>query len=356
MIQNTRSALTGVVLLALFIPARALPCSGPTCNQMFESIPPGGQAIPANAPAVGVQTALFSESSWDGGTVPLSGQLTSISLQLGDGGLVAPTSVQPVAALFAAPAGGFPEDSDGGQLRIRWGTPGQFCWGEAGIRVGAAEPLPSTPAALSLTGFTIRQVPTGNLCGGPAGTVQFAQLDLTPTAEMLPWLPLTRWELEVDGENWATTRFGSLGASMPPEGMHSVRDFHVQCVQADAGDNRLGPGLHSARVLARILGVSAPMASNTVAITFDCLTGMPVEDAGVDAGVGVDAGIDDAGIDAGAGDAGPPVGTDGGRQSDGGSTPPPADPTGCGCQGAPFSWLPLVGLLIISRRKRAHCR
>lgn len=47
----------------------AWPCSGPVCEDMFRGVPAYPFSIPANAPAVGVQTALFSERNWDGGDV-----------------------------------------------------------------------------------------------------------------------------------------------------------------------------------------------------------------------------------------------------------------------------------------------
>jgi hypothetical protein len=117
-------------------------------------------------------------------------------------------------------------------------------------------------------------------CPGPIGVVQFASLNIVPTAEMEPWVSLARWELEVDGVVWGRADYGqvspaALDAGPPP---YSLRSMLVQCDGHPYSVRRYGAGTRQVRVLAHIAGVDASIPSNTLPIDFQC----PVPDAGVE--------------------------------------------------------------------------
>lgn len=320
----------------------ALPCSGPTCEQYFDVVPRPGSTLPANAPAIGRQHLLLSEASWDGGTTRLV-TASQLSITLVDGGAVAwtdgGTSDEPWALLDGSLVAGQ-------QLQLEATAPslgGAPCTSSGVVTVGPAAPLPTSAGVISVASLVTREHAPA-LCGGPVGRVQHAQLRVEPAAELGPWLALTRWELEVDGSNYATSDFGRLGASpetgTPAEaGQHPVLTLHAQCDALDVrptGDARLGPGAHQVRLLARIVGVPAPVPSNTLTVTFQC--------EAPDAGTVVDAGVTTA-------DAGVTTNPDAGAAPGGGA---PLNGRGCGCAGIGELAL-LGGLLVWGRRPRKSC-
>ena len=324
-------------LLAMGVVATAAwPCSGVTCETMVVTVPRTGSVIPSNAPAVGVQQALFSESSVDGGTLatPMSGTLL---LEGSGGGFTAPLLASDVG-LFLAP----PSLPVGSTWRLSMqGTPQGQCSADGGFTVGPAAPLPTSSALVVLVGTHFQPAETGtSSCAGPRSALQVAQLRITPTAEMTPWLPLARWELEVDGQNIATSAFGRLGpgpyeaSAIGPWLWVPVSTFAVQCQPVDGGSpERLQPGAHSVRLLARIAGVSAPVPSNTLPVQIDCA---PAGE--LDAGLGEpdDAGSAVSDFDAGSSD------------SDAGTPNRRSTTAGCTAVGG----LQLLALALLLRRRR----
>jgi hypothetical protein len=284
----TRAGLT-VLLLG---PCAAFPCSGHTCEQFFNVVPAlGGGTVPANAPAIGVNRTLYGESSWDGGTgqnVPTS----ALTIRKVDGGTVGwidgGTNSEPWALLDQSLV-------EGDQLWVEATMGVAACEQRGVLRVGPWAPFPLTPAVIALANFEMLEN-TGGMCGGPTGLVEHAQLTATPTAEMTPWLALTRWELEVDGQNYTASNFGRLTAGAQTgipstSGPHRLLSLHAQCGPSatDGGaalDARLGPGPHQVRLLARIVGIPTALPSNTITVDFQCDTTVP--DAGepmeIDAG------------------------------------------------------------------------
>ena len=78
----------GVVLVAVGLTASAAwPCSGPPCSALLESVPRNNATIPANAPAIGVQRALFGVNAPDGGTSVLPPTSQPVTLKRVDGGV-----------------------------------------------------------------------------------------------------------------------------------------------------------------------------------------------------------------------------------------------------------------------------
>lgn len=337
-----------LVAAAVLTPTLAFPCSGLTCEATFSTIPAAGSTIPANAPAVGIRATLFSEALGDGGSWFRTSSVTSSSLRLATGVTLLTTAVTIEDALLFFTDGGL---AQGSSYVVSFGT-NVICTGDAGFNIGPAAPLPTVSATLALEGFEVNQGQPGNYCGGNVGPVQGAKLRIVASNEMTPWLALARWELEVDGENWSTSTYGRIG-TVPQIGLVSgyrsgIDSFHVKCGTWDGGSSNLGVGTHQARVLARIAGVAAPIASNTISVTFDCAgadagvaipndggSNIPKEDGG---GVTPQPNTPDGGYDAGVQDGG--VGGPSGR--------------GGGCSALPGSQSLLMmsmALLALSRRR-----
>jgi hypothetical protein len=378
--ENAVRLTLSMLLAVSCVPAVAWPCSGAACDAMVVPVPAGG-TIPENAPAVGFQDSIFSESMWDGGLELQRGAVTAVRLIRPDGGTATLTPVAANDGTFVTPIGGFAA-GDTWQLATDGGSP---CDTATTFTVGAPAPLPNTSATLAVSAFRVENAGV-SLCGGASGLIQFALLEIHPTTEMLPWLGLARWELEVDGVNWSTSRFARVPVDglvgVPIDGLHPVDVFHVQCRPhatdgGAAADGRLGPGMHAARLLARIAGVPTPVASNTLMVNFDCTTdtwdaGTPPgpTDAGcvddLDAGsfCGSDAGLPES--DGGFTDASLPdasaIPLDGGEPADAGSSTggrsmgdggvnqPLPENTGCGCTGAPVA--PLLGAIVLWLARR----
>jgi len=199
------------------------------------------------------------------------------------------------------------------------------------LTFGSPAPLPTVSATIALDNSTVKPG-RSSFCGGPLGVVEHFQLRIDASPEMHPWLPLARWELEIDGQNYSTSGFGRITTAtcvgVPAEsGPHPIDTFHVQCVTpADGGslDARLDSRPHQVRLLARIVGVDDPISSNTLTVIPECV----FPDAGTNA------------FDAGS------------RVNDAGQNPAPP-PMGCGCDSTPW----LSGLLLLSAllRRRGRC-
>jgi len=209
-------------------PALAFPCSGLTCEATFATIPAAGSTIPANAPAVGVRATTFSASTADGGTDVRTSEVTSSSLKLSTGVTVLQVPTVVSDALLFFPDGGLVV---GSSYNVAFST--GSCAGDGGFTVGAAAPLPTASAVLALSSLVIDQGNPGAVCGGNFGPTQASLLSVAATAEMLPWLALARWELEIDGQNWSTANYGYIKAA-PQVGTYSgyrgaVDSFNVKC-------------------------------------------------------------------------------------------------------------------------------
>ncbi len=307
--MKTRAAVLSFVLLWS---QPAWPCSGATCDQYFGIVPRPDASLPVNAPALGIQQTQYSESSWDAGTSRMALGAMVLGLERLDGGTLFAPIAGPGGEVWAllTDAG----IVEGEVLRVYAG--GAQCTSEGLLTFGPPAALPMVAATIALDNATV-QPGRGNVCGGPLGVVEHFQLRIDATAEMRPWLPLTRWELEIDGENYATSSFGRITSAtrigVPAEsGPHPIDTFHVQCVAPPDGgslDARLDSGPHQVRLLARIVGFPDAVPSNTLTVSPDCT----VPDAGQN---------------------------------------PAPPPMGCGCDSTPW----LSGLLLLSALLRRRGR
>lgn len=151
--------------------------------------------------------------------------------------------------------------------------------------VTAAKPFPTTLGTLSVaTGRDRRNIPGHtSLCSVPAD-VAFAQLTITPSAELIPFLGTTGWTLEVDGKPWARERFGTIGpdgkveayAESGPQTPHRLDLVHALCfpsqVEFDVG---VKTGMHTATLRADVAG-KGELPALEVSFALDCSGPAPV--------------------------------------------------------------------------------
>lgn len=338
------AALLVAGLVAYRAPAEA--CSPPWCIQP-RTAPASGQVIPENA---GALVFFNTDGVW---TRP---EAADISLWT-QGGAAVPLQAIPDAsdpfALVLVPqqlvaAGGY-------ELRHRDG-----CAPDGGrvvpFLVGPAAPLPTSAGALTAEVAREPQywVSAGATCAWPVRAA-VARLSISPATALVPFLPVTRWRVEVDGAPWANSGWGRLddaGVPQPPGDWVSSRRaamVHVACEVPSISyiDRGTSEGLHEIQVIA-VLPDAGDLPPMSVSVELRCPWDWP------DAGTGTDAGSTevDGGepLDAGSSskDAGAPV-------EDAGTTRP-APPLGCGCSvdGAPIALCILA--LAGPRTRRRHRR
>lgn len=252
------------LVVGLVAGAKAWACSGLTCESVVVPVPRAGSTIPSNAPAVGVQRTIFGDVTVDGGIEYRSGTAVALALMGPDGGLVTGRAVEAELGTFVAT----PLVEGPWSVQLDEGCPV-----DAGFVVGPAAPMPAVSATVSLVETIWFSQVNGSTCSDPMPARQVAQLRIEPSVEMRPWLPLARWEVEVDGANVRTSGFGGLSTLpldlAPTEGQTFLNAFDVQC--AGATDARyLQPGRHEVKVIARILGVSEPIQSRVLDVDVKC--------------------------------------------------------------------------------------
>ncbi len=279
------------LMVGLMGGAKAWACPGLTCEAVVVRVPRAGSTIPSNAPAVGVQLTVFGDVSIDGGIEHSQTTTTPFSLRGPDGGQVLGPRVEPELGVFVAT----PLVEGSWAMRL---DDSSLCFAESGFAVGPPSPLPTVAGTVSMV-ETFWFPPAYSGCTGPYPAHQMGRLRIEASPEMVPWLPLVRWEVLVDGSNVTTSGFGRISDEpfdpTPNALFRTFNSLAVQCgdmldggVPDDGGasgglDARyLRPGLHEVKVLARILGLNAPVASNVLQVNLVCTP--PVEDAGTDAG------------------------------------------------------------------------
>jgi hypothetical protein len=309
------------LVLGVLGAARAWACPGLTCDDLVLPVPAAGTEIPSNAPAVGVQRTIFGDVLIDGGIEHLTATSAPLQLRGPDGGLVVGAPVEAQLGVFVATP--LSEGAWSMALDDSWCNP------DAGFVVGPAAPLPTVAATVSLV--ETQWIPAFEgmtSCNGPYPAQQAVRLRIDASPEMRPWLSLARWELEVDGVNATTARFGRVTAQSydpppaPPFPRFNV--FTVQCGDVPDGGTaqRFQPGVHAVRVFARILGVAGRIPSDTLLVNVLCTP--------PDADVVPDAGASDG--DAGVAPLDASLDVDAGMAADGGITEPAQS---AGCQPAP---------------------
>lgn len=270
---------TFLSILAVMVVARARPaeaCVGIPCSDPWSVGFEDGGVVPANVPALLLTTPVtgfdtpnlagITLSTATGIEVALSG-----SSQLGGRLLVLnlPVGLTPQERYVLR----FPtlcREPDAGAVPF-----------ERAFTAGPSAPPPTSLGQLEVasTGHGQLAVHESISCGDFIDAA-WAQLKLTPSPELVPFLPFTRWTLEVDGQLWtneevaAVLPSGLLGKlpsypSQIPTGRRALQ-VHAAC-GATQGDVDRGTGLggHTATLKAWVTGVEAPLTSS-VSFTLAC--------------------------------------------------------------------------------------
>jgi hypothetical protein len=249
----------------------ASPCSGPVCWSNQVPVPVPGSVIPANVPSIGFSRTWFSTSNLDGGTWVFAPTATSPILRpaSADGGSLATASLDASVGVFVSP----PAWTEGSEWVFELPTSDGQCQTSTSFAIGPAAAVPSSAAVVQE--LDSRWVPgTSSTCGTTPAS-QLVRFQMTPTPGMIPWLPLARWELEVDGRNASTAPFAALpptGTSPEyPSGLIELLPLGIMRVECEPSSAwSVGPGLHAVRFLAVIEGFPSRIPSNTLMVQTSC--------------------------------------------------------------------------------------
>jgi uncharacterized membrane protein YgcG len=303
--------------------------------------PAAGRAIPANAPALHYVVAAI------GSNIPQEAYAAPVGIQLFDGsGANVPVTVNddPSYGYVIEPITPFVA---GQSYRLRYPDPcaGSGMFAERQIAIGPAAPWPTASGTLRLTAVT--------------GDVPYTCFDLpyvlrshpglkiqiTPSAELQPFLPVVLFEPRVDVFPWARTVYGGTPhwfATLPGLLQHPDDTLYADCGRMGEGDpqndcpNRadgITAGAHRLMVAVYVLGSTTDPQPLAADFTIDCDTG----------------GSGSAGTGGGAGSAG--TGTGGTRGSGGGGCA-----VGGGTSPVPAAGLTSVLLCAIVRIRRLRRR
>lgn len=327
--RHILGCLSVVTLLGAVLAPEAEACSPAICET--DTAPWSGETIPHNAPAL----AIFPghrpglPSGLDEGSVQLlseGGAPVEFVLQPEEGGryLVRPDALQEGQTYqlsFRHPCSSPPTESDGGEVILPKAVPSSTAYPERvqiAFQAGAAAPLPQVLGTLSVA-TAAQVVQAGSYCGSCTAPLAaaVAQLQFTPSAELVPFLPVTRLQVRVDGQPWAESDYGSgfvEQAAYPGGPVRSVRTVFASCGTHDAAiyDFGVAPGRRVIEVRAHIAGAHFDPALLTVEVDLDCAPwkamSPPTGSCGIQA---VDAGSTD-GVDGGTGTEPPSGGCSGG--------------------------------------------
>ncbi|HET6279490.1 MAG TPA: hypothetical protein VFH73_00930 [Polyangia bacterium] len=258
-------------------------CSLFSCTDAY-SAPRPYTAIPANAPALYVQTAIpASLGRLDGGAEPVGDGI--IALTTGNGDAV-PFSLQddprnPDGRLII-PTAPFPI----GTLRLLNGTCSRL--NDYLFSVLPDAPAPTVTGTVSV-GPSLRGMtdsPTNGPCREPIDAAVI-HLQISPSAALQPYAELAQFTVTVDGKVWATEGYGRF-QSWDIDEVQRADLIYARCSasanpQAPSG---LTPGRHSAALSVHVAGMSNDPPPVTFEFDLDC--GQPA-----DAGVPTDGGAQD---------------------------------------------------------------
>ncbi|RKG69684.1 hypothetical protein D7V80_08090 [Corallococcus sp. CA054B] len=202
----TRGAV-GMALLAMgaLVPSSADACVAPNCLvDVRFPLPEDGGTVPANVPGLVVVPPLVENT--DVSTLKLTrADGTEVPFTLADGGRRTHVVV-PKAPLVP-----------GTQYRIEAKGLCQFQETQtqsATFTAGPERPLPTTLGTLSVDTPSrgVFSVFGDSNCGSPQEG-DFTTLRFTPSAELVPFMPWMRWEVEVDGQPWSFSNHHGLSST-----------------------------------------------------------------------------------------------------------------------------------------------
>ncbi len=262
--------------LAALSPAPALACVGLGCMDPWWVAPADGGQVPGNAPALAMKSAggLDPEALHDAGTASALG----IELLQADGGaIVLVPSVDEASALVLRPTTPMPA---GELMRLRFPAMCSYRAPDAGpyevsFTTTEAQPLPTTLGtfAVKAQGHGSVEVTESTMCVGTLEAA-YAQFAYVPSAEVVPWLPLMRWTLTVNGQRWANEELGMMHANgllgaaphYPSQYQVSRRvlQVHSACFAGDETmDRGVGLGVYTAVLEGQVVGTDQKLSLTT---------------------------------------------------------------------------------------------
>ena len=330
----------GVLLLStaavLFLrdPSRAQACTQASCEDAVVA-PVMDLNVPANLPGFPVSDEVHRYSPTDAGAPPplllelLDSQGNPVPLERSILTAEPADSLSPKVggALFAPRAPLSP-----GMHKLRWqsqcGSPKSR---ERAITVLPASPLPTVAGTVRVAASQ-RQSYSVTASGSCYRSIDAAlvRLELQPSAELAPFLPVARLTVMVDDRLWASSTYGG-GLRVQPDAyrnpVQKPLEIFAECGASGGGD-RFSEGIHQGKLHVEIPGAARPLPPIAFSFSFDC--------SGAAAAGDVDAGADSWG----------------GQSNDAGA--------GCSIAGGPAGGLPWallgLGLAVLVRRGRDRAR
>lgn len=237
------------------------PCLLPVPSALMRAgVPANAQAIVAQRDGEDAGAELLNA---DGGVVALQ----SAEVSPCPGGLC--VSLKPAAALV-----------EGATYVLRSACAPSGGAVEQPFVVRPSRPLPTDTGTLAV-GTTGRK--TLALGGGPSCSIPtdaaYVQLKITPSSALAPFAAVTAWSLVVDGQPWASERFGGVADDGTPETLQPwpvgpvrrVDLVYAICTQNASMPSPAGvsPGTHTAALRAQLAGGAILTAAETT-FTLDC--------------------------------------------------------------------------------------
>ena len=217
-----RQFLTIILAAGSFVgllPGEAEACASRLCIP-GEVGPRSGQSIPANAALIYVPTVDFlggsggadaglSLTAADGTAVPFT---TSLQTPEGRDVVITPTSLEPGTDYVLR----YAETCGGGEERAQV----EAAQVEVSFTTSPATSLPESVGTLSVEVARASDFPVGTVSGSCMAHVDamVATLTVSPSEALRPFLPVTRWRVEVDGRALEHQRLGRHHLGGAPRG------------------------------------------------------------------------------------------------------------------------------------------
>jgi uncharacterized membrane protein YgcG len=243
--------------------------------------PSAGRTIPANAPALHYVVAAI------GANIPQEAYAAPVGIQLFNGaGANVPVTINddPSYGYRIEPSVPF---IAGQTYRLRYPDPcaGSGMFAEAQIPIGPAAPWPTASGTLRLTAVTGDVTYTCFDLPYVLRNHPGLRIQITPSAELQPFLPLVLFEPRIDAFAWARTAYGGMPhwfATLPGLLQHPDDVLYADCGRMGEGDpqndcpNRaagIAPGVHRLMIAVYILGSTTDPQPLAADLTIDCDTG-----------------------------------------------------------------------------------
>ena len=137
-------------------------------------------------------------------------------------------------------------------------------------------PLPELTGTVSLADQGVITVTAYDpyACSAPVQAAAVS-LSIDVAEELAPFLPMTRFTLLVDGEQWATSAYGDLAAPPAPAGsgavaLHAVDRVFAACDATGTADRGTTLGEHVLTLQAHVAGADSDPEPVTLTVTLTC--------------------------------------------------------------------------------------